>query len=304
MATTMRSFGFVTVGVSLLTAALMGCGGSAPQASYAPSNEAKAAPPPQANGDMSRGMSPREPGGAAQEMAGQPTGPMAPSKAPAPETRPGLATEWGETRFSKITTVPFVRADPTTPFGMGTLYYNDEAGAKAMANSAGFRRVSGGITNLAGGAVTVGLKDERGVFYSGFVAGDRNYVIGESGKRYSIVLRNATASRIEVVVSVDGLDVLDGKAAGFTKRGYLLDPRSEVEVDGFRTSMEAVAAFRFGSVKDSYAAKKTGDTRNVGVIGVALFHERGAGIPVVVNPNEVNQRHNANPFPGQFATPP
>ncbi len=42
--------------------------------------------------------------------------------------------------------------------------------------------------------------------------------------------------------------------------------------------MDEVAAFRFGSVKNSYAGKK-GDDRNVGVIGVAVFEERGATFP-------------------------
>ena len=59
------------------------------------------------------------------------------------------------------------------------------------------------------------------------------------------------------------------------KRGYLVDPHGELEIDGFRQSMETVAAFRFGSVRGSYADQKHGDTRNVGVIGVALFNERG-----------------------------
>jgi hypothetical protein len=36
---------------------------------------------------------------------------------------------------------------------------------------------------------------------------------------------------------------------------------------------------------------------------MALFHERGTD-PWSWNNNEVDTRHNANPVPGQFATPP
>jgi hypothetical protein len=126
--------------------------------------------------------------------------------------------------------------------------------------------------------------------------------VGESGERYSIVLRNNTSVRLEVVLSVDGLDVLDGKSASFAKRGYIMDPRDEVEVDGFRQSLDEVAAFRFGSVRGSYVGQKTGDTRNVGVIGIALFNEAGSN--PVWTPEEVQRRREANPFPGQFATPP
>ena len=81
------------------------------------------------------------------------------------------------------------------------------------------------------------------------------------------------------------------------------DAGGELEIDGFRQSSDTVAAFRFGSVRNSCAGQKHGDTRNVGVIGVALFHERGSN-PLSFSSDEVQKRHDANPFPGQFATPP
>lgn len=220
--------------------------------------------------------------------------------APEPADRPGLGTEWGETRRSSITTVPFVRADASNPIASAALFYNDEQGARAMANVAGFRRTPAGSFTTGSSLVSIGLRDERGSFFTGFVAGERNFIVGEAGMRYSIVIRNRTQNRLECVVSVDGLDVLDGKPASFAKRGYLVDPRSELEIDGFRQSMDTVAAFRFGSVRGSYANQKHGDTRNVGVIGVAIFHERGTN----PSPDEVQRRLDANPFPGQFATPP
>ena len=220
-----------------------------------------------------------------------------------PTDRPGLGTEWGETRFSRITTVPFVRADQTNPFATASFFYNDEQGARDMANLSGFRRFAAGSVAAAGGVISVALRDEGGRFLSGFAAGGKSYVVGEAGRRYVIVVHNNTDNRLEVVLSVDGLDVLDGKAASFNKRGYLVDPRADVEIDGFRQSTETVAAFRFGSVRGSYAAQKTGDARNVGVIGVALFNERGTN-PFNSSSDEAQRRRDANPFPGQFATPP
>lgn len=219
-----------------------------------------------------------------------------------PTDRPGLGTEWGETRFSRITTVPFVRADQANPFATASFFYNDEQGARDMANLNGFRRFAAGSVAAAGGVVSVALRDEGGRFLSGFAAAGKSYVIGEAGRRYTIVVHNNTDNRLEIVLSVDGLDVLDGKAASFNKRGYLVDARGEVEVDGFRQSTETVAAFRFGSVRGSYAAQKTGDARNVGVIGVAIFNERGTSFPGSFD--EAQKRRDANPFPGQFATPP
>ncbi|MEP7119316.1 MAG: hypothetical protein ABJE95_00165 [Byssovorax sp.] len=222
---------------------------------------------------------------------------------PSPTDRPGLGTEWGETRFSKITTVPFIRADTSNPFATASFFYNDEQGARDMANLSGFRRFAAGSVAAAGGIVSVGLRDEGGRFLSGFAANGKSFVIGEAGRRYIIVVHNNTDNRLEVVLSVDGLDVLDGKAASFNKRGYLVDPRAEVEIDGFRQSVDTVAAFRFGSVRGSYAAQKTGEARNVGVIGLAVFNERGTN-PSAWGSDDAQKRRDANPFPGQFATPP
>jgi hypothetical protein len=108
--------------------------------------------------------------------------------------------------------------------------------------------------------------------------GGRQYVLGTMGERYQVRVVNPTGARIEAVVSVDGLDAVDGRPASLNKRGYIIPAYGEVVIDGFRTSLDAVAAFRFSSVRDSYAAK-TGKARDVGVIGVAFFRERP---PVVV----------------------
>lgn len=100
------------------------------------------------------------------------------------------------------------------------------------------------------------------------------WVEGRKDRRYALRLINRTGRRVEVVASVDGLDVMDGKPADYrTKRGYVLEPWQTYDVEGFRLDLGRVAAFRFSSVADSYAAK-TGNARNVGVIGVAFFEER------------------------------
>jgi hypothetical protein len=104
---------------------------------------------------------------------------------------------------------------------------------------------------------------------------DRYYVQGNAGERYIIRVTNPTGNRVEAVVTVDGLDVVDGEAGDLRKRGYVVPPYGEVRIEGFRTSTDDVATFRFSSVSDSYAGKK-GKARNVGVIAVALFEEEAA----------------------------
>jgi hypothetical protein len=75
-------------------------------------------------------------------------------------------------------------------------------------------------------------------------------------------------------------------------------PYGTLEIDGFRRSEASVAAFRFGRVKDSYAARM-GASRNVGVIGVAFFGERGDDWGASASYDEVRRRATANPFPGE-----
>jgi hypothetical protein len=218
---------------------------------------------------------------------------------PPAESRPGLGTEWGETRTSRVHDVTFVR-DSSRPFAVATLHYNDRRGVDALA-SLHARRETHALTT-GGGAVTVSIRDANGNPLEAVHVGDRTFVIGAAGQRYSVVLTNNTSHRFEAVATVDGLDVVNGKAGNFDNRGYVLLPFATLEIEGFRQSTNAVASFRFAAVADSYAAQ-TGSARNVGVIGVALFSERGdAFLPE----SDTRLRDTASPFPAdpRFAQPP
>jgi hypothetical protein len=221
--------------------------------------------------------------------------------AQAPSDRPGLGTKWGETRNSRVEFTNFHRAEPSRPLTTAMIYYNDEAGIRAMVHSMLWQRTWSTLPPRAESVISLGLKDPLGRFYPGVFIGGKWFVVGQQGRRYSIVLRNKTNLRLEIVLSVDGLDVLDGGKASTRKPGYVIAPRSELKVDGFRQSTESVAAFRFGAVGESYSAEKYHSTRNVGVIGLAVFNEVGT------NPwteQELQKRFNANPFPADFATSP
>ncbi len=271
---------------------------SAPQRSYPVSPP----PPP--------GARAAEPSSVSVSASVAPSTPMMPSgagagtesraeEAPA-ATRPGLATEWGEARASEMSYAPFVRAS-AQPFDSAAIFYNDAEGvAQQAAYHAATQAVS--FAGAYNNGVRVSLRGEDGAPLQGYVSGDRLYVLGRSGQRYTVLVENTTPARFEAVVSVDGLDVINGRPADTSSRGYILPAFGQVEIDGFRQDATTVAAFRFGSVGDSYAAQ-TGSARNVGVIGLALFAERG----MILRPadtTDVRLRETANPFPGQFAAPP
>jgi hypothetical protein len=123
------------------------------------------------------------------------------------------------------------------------------------------------------GPYTTELVDEGGRVLPTFEHRGRTYVLGTVGQRYLLRFRNASGRRVEVIASVDGRDVVDGRPAAFAKRGYVVAPYGELTIDGYRLSAASVAAFRFSTVPRSYAARK-GDARDVGVVGVAVFPER------------------------------
>ena len=75
----------------------------------------------------------------------------------------------------------------------------------------------------------------------------------------------------------------------------MIDAGEDLEIDGFRISQQAVAAFRFSGVSNSYANLKHGDTRNVGVMGIAVFTRKGEN-PWSWPSNESNLRGQARAF--------
>jgi hypothetical protein len=143
---------------------------------------------------------------------------------------------------------------------------------------------------------TVELLGADGRSMTTYELNGRHYVLGAAGERYTLRVTNPTDRRVEAVISIDGLDAIDGQTADFVnKRGYVVPPRGELRVDGFRVSTSHVATFRFSSVSDSYAGRK-GQDRNVGVIGVALFEEKAAPAIIVDDPPPP-PHHHPHPHP-------
>ncbi|MBL8415455.1 MAG: hypothetical protein JNM42_13540 [Propionivibrio sp.] len=100
----------------------------------------------------------------------------------------------------------------------------------------------------------------------------RLYVAGTPGNRYAVNLRNKSGGRVLTVISVDGVNALNGQTAATSQSGYVISPWQAAEISGWRKSMDDVAAFYFTSIADSYAAR-TDRPQNVGVIGVAVYRE-------------------------------
>lgn len=118
------------------------------------------------------------------------------------------------------------------------------------------------------------------------------YIEGRDGSNFEIEVKNNNHFRVEAVISVDGLSVIDGKDAGPNSSGYLIDARSSISIPGWKLTEEQVAAFQFAGKKGSYVAQATGSDRNTGVIGVLAFAEKARAYV----PNQWTTTNYAIPF--------
>jgi hypothetical protein len=100
------------------------------------------------------------------------------------------------------------------------------------------------------------------------------FIESRHGSAYTIKIKNDNSYRVMVVLSVDGLDVITGKAAEDSNKGYIVDGYSSTEIKGYRLSDTDSAAFVFVSKDKSYTTNTTGDSRNSGVIGIRVFEEK------------------------------
>ena len=106
----------------------------------------------------------------------------------------------------------------------------------------------------------------------------RAYVVGRPGNEYQVIVRNRRGEDLLAVLSVDGVNVVNGETASPRQSGYVLSPWERLDVRGWRKSLQETAAFYFTSLGDSYAGR-TGRPANVGVIGVALFNRKAVHYP-------------------------
>jgi hypothetical protein len=106
-----------------------------------------------------------------------------------------------------------------------------------------------------------------------YPSGGRNWIVGTPGQEYAIRYCNSTPGRVLAVMSVDGVNVVNGDTASPSQSGYVLDAYECADIQGWRKSMTRTAAFYFTELPDAYATR-TGRPENVGVIGVAVFREK------------------------------
>lgn len=131
----------------------------------------------------------------------------------------------------------------------------------------------------------------------------RTYVEAREGSQFTLRLKNNTAARVEAVISVDGLSVLDGEPAAVNSRGYILAAYQSYDVVGWRKDLASCARFIFSARGESYAAK-TGQPRDIGVVGLMAWKEKTAPPPpLIINSPAPTPWYNPVPAPWSTSSP-
>ncbi len=107
--------------------------------------------------------------------------------------------------------------------------------------------------------------------------GDRRlYFEAFAGRNYSVVLRNNTGRRVGVLLTVDGLNVVNGAITKLSpyEPMYVLGPWESATIRGWRTSLNEVRRFVFVNEQRSYAERTGQANSDMGWIRVLAFREQ------------------------------
>lgn len=213
------------------------------------------------------------------------------SQSAAPETQ--LGTAWGKDVSSQVVEVNNLKREQTKPNHIEVIRYSAQDPDGYGYTEDDYR--------LSGTHIDLAVKGKWGTYPISYSGRSGATIKGEEGKPYRLEFKNLSSDTpYEIVVSVDGVDVINGQSASVTSRGYIVYPKRTLTVEGFRKSDSEVAQFVFSKPKQSYAnTNPTGASSidNTGVIGVAVYK--------LYDPTAKA----ANAFPGdsnnsQYAQPP
>ncbi len=172
-----------------------------------------------------------------------------------------LGTKWGDEVESRVTSVDLRRTSNEPIDRTQLLYANKNYYGRQVRN-----------ISLVAGKVSFSVDSDRVALPIYRDAGNY-YLKGKSGQPYRLVYRNNSNDTYEIVASVDGIDVINGRPASQYSGGYVLSPKSTLIIEGFRKSDNVVASFIFSKPKDAYAANtmKAKLANNTGIIGTVVY---------------------------------
>ena len=141
--------------------------------------------------------------------------------------------------------------------------------------------LAGAAPNVHAGSlvdVSVEVAGEPVPLYDAVDGSGRLYFEAREGCAYALRLSSRSHQRLGALVIVDGLNAISGEreeiGRGRPGRLYVLAPWAQVEVGGWRTSLEQVRQFTFVDERSSYAARTGKANGRMGWVEVAIYRDR------------------------------
>jgi hypothetical protein len=100
------------------------------------------------------------------------------------------------------------------------------------------------------------------------------FIEGRKNSEFQLRIQNRSNSRILAIPSIDGLSILNGQKANYNSPGYIIPAFSTEIIEGWRINLNTVRKFCFSNRDNSYSNKTGQGIDNLGVIGIACFHEK------------------------------
>ena len=139
----------------------------------------------------------------------------------------------------------FEREDARVPFLAVRLYYGDVASVRGMLETQDDSAVRfRGMRRAGDGIVSVGVKDGKGAWVDSYECGGHLFVTGAAGQPCQIVVRNESKSRLEILIGMDGADVISGGGFKLENHGLVLSPLQTSTIGVVKR--DKPAALRFG----------------------------------------------------------
>jgi hypothetical protein len=133
-----------------------------------------------------------------------------------------------------------------------------------------------GLSRFGNGAVAVGFKDERGRWMPAVECGGVLLVEGTEGQAFQLVVENKTDVILELLPSVDGLELETGAPLALTSRGRLVPPRGKVSFGQIQGAEGKAELLRFRAVSGPQALYQISTTGTLGAVQVAVFVGAGS----------------------------
>lgn len=201
-----------------------------------------------------------------------------------------------------VTQATWVRQVEARPQLVMRCYYGPAEGVKQMIEELqDVARPVRGVTRLGNGAVALGFQNERGRWLRAFECGGMLLVEGAEGQPYRLVVENKTDVILEVLPSVDGLDLQSGTALELKQRGRMMPPRGKTVFDAISGADGKAAPLKFRAVKGTQALYQISSTGTLGAVQLAVF--LGQGTDTFDARPPLARRNRARSFPDRQFEP-